>query len=1370
MTATAEPPAAAIEAPRTVPIDRAEGVELLGAVHGSGYKDGAALVRRADGQMVQLGPLMYALLDAVDGHRDQAQIAAAMSERLGRRVDEEHVAALAEKLRGQGLLAGSEHRAPPRRNPLLALRWKVLVTNPEVTRRLTAPLTFLFRPWLMWPIVAAFVAVFWFVLVHKGVASATAQAFDRPGLLLLVFALAVASAGFHELGHAAACRYGGATPGGMGAGVYLVWPAFYTDVTDAYRLPRRARLRVDLGGLYFNAVIAVLTMAVWLAVRADALLLLVALQVLQMVKQLSPVIRSDGYHILSDATGVPDLYAHIGPTLRRLLPRHRREPSALSGSARALVTVWVLIVVPVLLSLMLGAIILLPRLMTSAWDSGHHVLAAIPPDANHGRILDVLSALVRLLALCLPVLGSVLVTQRVLRGSVGKARAWSRGNPARRTLVLAGAAAAVGLMAWAWWPSGQYQPVRANQGGTIGGLIRLVSAPVTVARPAAATPVVQLTPGTHLAVAMIPVGGASKSHPALFVIAGAKGKPAAAVLSPGGGAGGGTQATAPGTSTGGAPSSQTVGTAFPFTLPAPPGPGGTQAVAVGTRNGGVTYDVAYALVTVTGGAPVTETNSAYALAHCSACTTVAVSFQVVLVVGTSKLIAPIDAAGALNSGCPACVTTAIADQLVVTLKSQPSAQLLAKLNAALRQLNALPLLGAGGTPAAIAAAVATVQQQIESQLNGSGLVANTPSTATVPSSSATSTTSTSSSSSPAATTPSPASPSGTTTGSAPGSTGATGTSGSATTTTPRRLPRPARRPRRARRPARARRPPASSAARRQAAPDAPVFGSLGANLIRAGVKMRSLLNWVSRHRGAALLVLMAEVSAAVFVALSGPGTALTLPPLPANDLQQLIGLIPGAQTPAQAPVQENAEPPLTAVPRAVCGPGSHPLAGMQGRVPASATSSPQARYGWTCNATLVSHQGSSGGFKVWRYTDRHGHVCAFYDTALLYPLNAVSLTGPPSTGVAVLDMSDPAHPVQTATLTTLPMLSPHESLNLNAARGLLAADLGNPASYPGLMSIYDVGQDCRHPVLDSTYLAARFGHESGFSPDGRTFWITGGGEGIAAVDVSDPKHPHTIWQGNEFSHGVNLNDAGTRLYVADSVDGNLAILDVSQIQERKPNPQVKEISRLTWKTVTIPQNSAPMQIGGHHYLLEFDEYAFRFSQLAAADTVGAARIINIDDEAHPYVVSNIRLEVNQPAQHHAADTDPGALSPAQGYAAHYCAIPREVDPQIVACSFINSGLRVFNIQDPLHPREVAYFISPPKPADTNGFDASDFAMSKPAFDVARHDVWYTDGTTGFYVVHLDNGAWPVPAPSSHSQPGRSRHKRKRPARFILTLR
>jgi len=819
VTATAEPPRTAAEVSEQTqqtrpPLDRAEGVELLGGVHGSGYKEGAALVRRGDGQMVHLGPLMYGLLEAVDGERDRSAIATAMSERLGRGIGEEHVDRIAEKLAAQGLLAGFEHKAPPKRNPLLALRWKVLVTNPKLTRRLTAPFTVLFRPWLMWPILACFVGVFWFVLFHKGVASATADAFHSPGLLLLVFVLAVASAGFHELGHAAACRYGGATPGGMGMGLYLVWPAFYTDVTDTYRLPRRDRLRVDLGGLYFNAVVAVVTMALWLAWRNDALLLLAALQVLQMVKQLSPVIRADGYHILSDATGVPDLFSHMGPTMRRLLPGHRREPSALTGRARLLVTLWVLIVVPVLLSLSLGAVLLLPKLATSAYDSGRVIVTAIPHEASHGQILDVGASLVRLLALVLPVLGSVLVTQKILRTVGGKAGKWSAGSPARRGFVIAAAAGACAAIAWAWWPSGQYQPIRPSDNGTVGGLVRMVYSPATVARPAPPLAAPVLTPGRHLALAMIPVGGATRTHPALFVIPGSKGKPPVAIVSystppPGGAptAGGAGPTSTAGTASPGsatttpsppsspsapsAPSASTTtdGAAFPFKLPSAPGPGGTQALAENTTNGGVTYHVAYSLVTISGGAPVTNTNSAYALAHCQSCTTVAVSFQVILIVGHSKYIAPINAAGSLNYDCPACTTTAIADQLVITLKSQPSAALLTKLNAALQRLNALPSLGAQGTPAAVAAQVAAVQQQIDTELNDSGLPAQpvttattTTGTTTTPTSSAATTTPTSSTTTTAPTT-AQTQPQSTTTSPAQTTTSATSPSTTTTATT-----------------------------------------------------------------------------------------------------------------------------------------------------------------------------------------------------------------------------------------------------------------------------------------------------------------------------------------------------------------------------------------------------------------------------------------------------------------------------------------------------------------------------------------------------------------------------------------------------------
>jgi LVIVD repeat len=488
--------------------------------------------------------------------------------------------------------------------------------------------------------------------------------------------------------------------------------------------------------------------------------------------------------------------------------------------------------------------------------------------------------------------------------------------------------------------------------------------------------------------------------------------------------------------------------------------------------------------------------------------------------------------------------------------------------------------------------------------------------------------------------------------------------------------------------------------------------------------------------------LVAAVGLLALLAMPTAGQAhLEGPTLPTNDLQNLISLT-GYPTPMQVPVQDNPQPPLEPVPRAQCGLGSRPLTGEQGRVPASAIDSPEAVEGWTCNVTEVGHLATPGGFRVWRYVDEAGHACAFYDTSLTSPLNVVSVGAGPTPGVAVLDMSDPAHPVQTASLTDLAMLAPHESLNFNAKRGLLAAEDGNGLTLPGLMSIYDASRDCRHPVLDATLLAARFGHESGFSPDGNTFYI-GGGEGIAAVDVSDPTKPHTLWEGNEFAHGLNVSDDGKTLYDANPIDGKLTLLDVSQIQSRKPDPQVREISSLTWDTVSVPQNTIPVTIGGHPYLIEFDEFAFRFNPVTISDQVGAARIIDIADPDHPRVVSNIRLEVNQRDAHQAADGDPSPIpAPTFNYSAHYCGVPREVDPEIVACSFINSGLRVFNIEDPLHPREVAYFISPPNQGTIGGLDGGDFAMSQPAFDPARRQVWYTDATSGFYSLRLDNGAWP----------------------------
>ena len=460
---------------------------------------------------------------------------------------------------------------------------------------------------------------------------------------------------------------------------------------------------------------------------------------------------------------------------------------------------------------------------------------------------------------------------------------------------------------------------------------------------------------------------------------------------------------------------------------------------------------------------------------------------------------------------------------------------------------------------------------------------------------------------------------------------------------------------------------------------------------------------------------------------------------PAGPLNDLLALGQGGgQTPAPVPVLRRAEPRLAATPRAVCGPGARPEPGIQGRVPAGA-----ADEGLWCNATQIAHDGASGGFKVLRYTDTKGRECAYYDTALLFPLNAIRPAGA-SPGVTVLDMSDPAHPVKTATLGELPMLSPHESVTLNPRRGLIAAVMGDPATAPGLVSIYDASQDCRTPVLQATSLVARLGHESGFSPDGNTFYAAGTAyQAITAIDVSDPKTPRAIWHGNVASHGLSLSDDGNRAYIANATGGDMLILDTSEIQARKPNPQAREISRLTWESASIPQNALPFTRGGKPYILEIDEYSAGTSGGGNRDQVGGARIIDIADEKQPRVISNLRLQVNQPAEHAAASGDPGAQSPVQGYAAHYCGLPSRVDPTVVACSFITSGLRVFDISDLKAPKEIAYFVAPTKPRVENGFMSSSFAMSQPVVIPQRREVWYSDGATGFYAVRIAKDVWPT---------------------------
>jgi len=445
-----------VEAPRL-----AEGVELLGEYKNSGYSQPVSLVRRGDGQVIQMSGLLYMVASRIDGSRTPVAIAELVSDELGRSLSPDQVRYLVtSKLIPLGVVTGDGGPAElPKANPLLALRARATLLPERAANAAGLAL----RPLFRWPVVAAVGASvagldYWLFAVH-GLGGGLRQVLLDPADLLIVVGLSVISAAFHECGHAAACRYGGAKPGRIGMGIYLVWPSFFTNVTDSYRLSRGGRLRTDLGGLYFNLIYILVLAGVYTATSSQILLLVIAVTHLEMLEQLLPFVRFDGYFILSDLAGVPDLFARVVPILKGALPRSRPDPRLgdLRRGARNLVTGWVACVIP-LLTLTVGYLLMrLPAISRALWHSARREehLTAIAV-GSHQYAAGAVDALGVGLA-ALSVAGSLYVVTGLARRAAGVGLRWSAGHIGRRVLVALAAAACVSLPAAFWMADGQFR-------------------------------------------------------------------------------------------------------------------------------------------------------------------------------------------------------------------------------------------------------------------------------------------------------------------------------------------------------------------------------------------------------------------------------------------------------------------------------------------------------------------------------------------------------------------------------------------------------------------------------------------------------------------------------------------------------------------------------------------------------------------------------------------------------------------------------------------------------------------------------------------------------------------------------------------------
>jgi putative peptide zinc metalloprotease protein len=125
--------------------------------------------------------------------------------------------------------------------------------------------------------------------------------------ILLIIGLGTIGVLLHELGHAAAAWRCGARSVSIGIGWYVCFPVAYADLSETWRMSRRARALIDIAGVYLQGLWVAALMACHV-LSEHAVFLLAALSAsISMLWNLNPFLRMDGYWLVSDLLGIPNL-------------------------------------------------------------------------------------------------------------------------------------------------------------------------------------------------------------------------------------------------------------------------------------------------------------------------------------------------------------------------------------------------------------------------------------------------------------------------------------------------------------------------------------------------------------------------------------------------------------------------------------------------------------------------------------------------------------------------------------------------------------------------------------------------------------------------------------------------------------------------------------------------------------------------------------------------------------------------------------------------------------------------------------------------------------------------------------------------------
>lgn len=345
-------------------------------------------------------------------------------------------------------------------------------------------------------------------------------------------------------------------------------------------------------------------------------------------------------------------------------------------------------------------------------------------------------------------------------------------------------------------------------------------------------------------------------------------------------------------------------------------------------------------------------------------------------------------------------------------------------------------------------------------------------------------------------------------------------------------------------------------------------------------------------------------------------------------------------------------------------------------------------------------------------------------------LAAVGHMGPPW-ATTLLDVTDPARPRVLSRIEVRPGTHSHKARICGSTLAINVERYGGGGDTTAGLALFDIS-DPQRPRETAFHRTGGSGvHRFQFDCDRKLIYAGGGAEGFQnditlIIDVSDPTRPREVGRwggpgpyragGGTASSGVAVRTHhplrdGNRLYVSLWHHG-FAILDISD--PAKPRP----VSHINYHSGGSAPTHTALPVGhtilGKRWLVVFDE------EMGGGDPPAFMRIYDITDEKGPLPAATFHVP-----------RDPSGKTGGR-FGAHQ---PHEVvgPDNLVYAAWFSGGLRVIDISDPYHPREVGHFI--PRPGS-----GQRYAQSNDLFVDARGYIYLIDRIRGLDILRFTKPA------------------------------